>query len=72
MFCSRAVNRPRMRSIDSIISEIKYLKNKYGIEGVRFIDELLIVNDKRTLELCEKIKPLKIIWSGQARSNTFE
>lgn len=70
-FCSRAVNKPRMRSIDNIISEIKYLKTKFRIEGVRFIDELLIINDKRTLELCEKIKPLNVIWSGQARSNTL-
>lgn len=70
-FCSRAVIKSRLRSVDNIISEIKYLKNNFNIDGVRFIDELLIISEKRTLELCEKIKPLGIVWSGQARSNTL-
>lgn len=71
-FCSRSVTNSRLRSVDNIISEIKYLISKYNIDGVRFIDELLLINRKRTLELCEKIKLLNIIWSGQARSNTLD
>ena len=71
-FCSRAVLKPRLRSIDNIISEIVFLKNRYNINGFRFIDELLILNDRRTLELCEKIRPLGVIWSGQARTNTLD
>lgn len=70
-FCSRSVIKPRLRSVDNIISEIKYLKNKFDIGGVRFIDDLLIINEKRTLELCEKIKTLNLVWSGQARTNTL-
>lgn len=68
-FCSRSVIKPRLRSIDNIISEIKYCVERFDISGVRFLDDLLIINEKRTLELCEKIKPLKIFWSGQARTN---
>ena len=70
-FCSRGVAKPRMRSIENLICEIKYLIQKYHIDGVRFIDELLIINDKRTFELCQKITPFNIYWSGQARSNTL-
>lgn len=70
-FCSRSVIKPRLRSIDNIISEIKYCKKAYKIEGVRFLDDLLIVNEKRTFELCEKIEALDLVWSGQARTNTL-
>ncbi len=68
-FCSRSVIKSRLRSIDNIIAEIKYCIDRFGIKGVRFLDDLLIINEKRTFELCEKIKPLNIVWSGQARTN---
>lgn len=70
-FCSRSVIKPRMRSVDNIISEIKYCMEKFNIKGVRFLDDLLIINKRRTLELCQKIKPLNILWSGQARTNVM-
>jgi anaerobic magnesium-protoporphyrin IX monomethyl ester cyclase len=68
-FCSRSVIKPRLRSIDSIIREIKYCSDEFGVNGVRFLDDLLIINEKRTLELCQKIKPMNMVWSGQARTN---
>ena len=70
-FCSRSVIKPRLRSIDNIISEITYCVDKYDIKAVRFNDDLLIINEKRTLELCEKIKPLNLIWSGLSRTNVL-
>lgn len=71
-FCSRSVIKPRVRSIDNIISEIKYCMDKFGIGAVRFLDDLLIISKKRTLEFCEKIKPLNLMWSGQARSDVLD
>ena len=68
-FCSRSVNRTRLRSIDNIIAEIELLKERYGVEGIFFLDDLLIINRKRTLEFCSKIKPLGLVWSGQARAD---
>jgi len=70
-FCTKSVMRTRMRSVDNIIAEIKYCMDKFDIRGVRFLDDLLILNEKRTLEFCEKIKPLNILWSGQARTNVM-
>ena len=70
-FCTKSVIKTRMRSVDNIISEIKFCMDKFNIKGVRFLDDLLILNEKRTLELCEKIKPLNILWSGQARTNVI-
>ena len=68
-FCTKSVTKTRMRSVDNIISEIKFCMNKFSIKGIRFLDDLLILNEKRTLEFCEKIKPLDILWVGQARTN---
>lgn len=70
-FCTRSVIKTRMRSVDNIISEIKFCMDKFNIKGVRFLDDLLIMSERRTLELCEKIKPLNILWSGQARTNVI-
>jgi radical SAM superfamily enzyme YgiQ (UPF0313 family) len=47
------------------------LKDRYQIEGARFIDDLLIMGKKRTLEFCRKIAGLGIVFSGQARANTI-
>lgn len=70
-FCTRSVTKTRMRSVDNIISEIKYCMDKFDVKAVRFLDDLLIVNERKTLEFCEKIKPLNILWSGQARTNVI-
>jgi anaerobic magnesium-protoporphyrin IX monomethyl ester cyclase len=71
-FCSKSFEGLRLRSVDSIIEEIKYLKENYGIEGIHFIDELLVVNRKRALELLHKLSTLKLKWDGQARVNTVD
>ena len=54
-FCSKSFEGLRLKSVDSIIDEIKYLKQTYGIEGVHFIDELFVVNKKRAYELAERL-----------------
>lgn len=68
-FCTKSVIKTRIRSVDNIISEIIFCMDKFNIKGFRFLDDLLILNERRTLELCEKIKPLDILWVGQARTN---
>lgn len=71
-FCSKSIDGLRLRSVDSIIDEIKFLQRTYGIEGVHFIDELFVVNKKRAYELVEKIAPLNLQWDGQGRINTVD
>lgn len=68
-FCSKVFSRVRMRSVDNILSEIKELKQRYNIEGVTFGDELLLATKSRSLEICEKIKPLKLKWDCTGRAN---
>jgi len=71
-FCSKSFSGLRFKSVDRIIDEIKYLKKRFGIEGVHFIDELLIINRKRSNELTEKIAPLNVKWDAQGRVNTVD
>lgn len=71
-FCSKTFRSVRFRSINNIVKEIELLVEKYNISGVAFSDELLVINRERTIELCEKIKPLGIKWGCQGRSNLVD
>jgi radical SAM superfamily enzyme YgiQ (UPF0313 family) len=71
-FCSKTFSGVRLRSIDNVIEEIGWLRDKYGIRGVSFGDELVLSSKQRAYELCEKIKPLKVYWSCQGRANNVD
>lgn len=71
-FCSRTFRGVRFRSIGKVVEEIGLLQDRYGIRSVAFNDELVLASKKRTYELCEKIKPLKIYWSCQGRTNLVD
>jgi radical SAM superfamily enzyme YgiQ (UPF0313 family) len=71
-FCSRSYDNLRLKSIERIIDEIKYLKEKYKLRAVHFADELLLANKKRSLAFCREIGKLDLYWDGQARVNTID
>jgi len=66
-YCSKTFAGLRLRSIDNLIAEVVEIKNKYGINHLQFNDELVLVNKRRTLQLCEELKKLNITWSCQGR-----
>lgn len=68
-FCSKNFEKVNMRSIDNVIAEIKLLKERFGIGCIEFEDELVMISKKRMLELCEKIRPLKLKWACSGRAN---
>ncbi|NPV85839.1 MAG: B12-binding domain-containing radical SAM protein [Anaerolineae bacterium] len=70
-FCSRSYSGVRLKSIGKIIEDIRYLKERFDLKSIQFVDELLILNKKRTLEFCHEMKKLDIYWDGQARVNTI-
>jgi len=47
--------RYRMRSIENVIGELKYLKEKFGVKGVQFRDPMFTLIKKRTEDLCNAI-----------------
>lgn len=68
-FCSVAsFNGPgvRMRSIKSVANEIELLVQKYGIKHITWLDDDLLFNKQRTLDLFQEItnRKLDITWDA--------
>lgn len=70
-FCYRMDKGYRMRSIEGILEEIKFLQKDYCITYIDFADELLMSSKKRVTELCEAIleSGLKFKWFCNGRLN---
>nr|WP_319540031.1 radical SAM protein [uncultured Methanospirillum sp.] len=71
-FCGKVLSGVRLRNISNIVDEIQFLKEKYSIDGIHFIDELVVSNKKRATEISNALKPLNIFWDCQARVNTVD
>lgn len=66
-FCGEeALYHRRWRSlrVERIINDIVTLKEKYHFDGVTISDSNFYVNEKRVIEFCEMLKPLKLTWGG--------
>lgn len=50
----------RPRSVDNVIAELVYLKDKYKLKGVLFRDPIFSFSKSRTIELAEKIISSKL------------
>lgn len=70
-FCYRMDTGFRPRSADSVIEEMKYLRDHYCIRYIAFFDELLISSVKRATEFCEKLieADLGMKWDCNGRLN---
>lgn len=65
-------NTIRYRSTDDVVDEIDFLVNSYGIRNIKIIDEMFAMNERRVIELCDKIIERKYdlnMWA-YARVNT--
>jgi anaerobic magnesium-protoporphyrin IX monomethyl ester cyclase len=77
-FCFRIIgdsvkkNAYRVRTIESVLDEIRFLMQNYGINVVGFLDEMISFNKQRIIDLCKLIRPLNIKWSCQLRVNTVD
>jgi anaerobic magnesium-protoporphyrin IX monomethyl ester cyclase len=68
-FCYRLDSNVRLRHVDAVVGEIKYLQDRHGITYVAFADELLMMSPGRAIELSEALMPLKIKWDCNGRLN---
>lgn len=70
-FCYRMDKGFRPRSAESIINEIKILKEKYNVSYIDFSDELLMSSIERTKKLCQAFidANLNIKWDCNGRLN---
>jgi len=54
----------RGRTAKSVIDEVRLLKEKYDVEEINIIDENLVFDKQRTLEIMKGFMPLNIAWSN--------
>jgi hopanoid biosynthesis associated radical SAM protein HpnJ len=64
-------HRWRLRSSDDIVAECRYvLENFPGLKEIFFDDDTFNYKKDRTIELCNKLKPLNFTWSCTSRVTT--
>lgn len=70
-FCYRMDPGFRPRSVEHTLDEVEFLMKDYGLTYVTFMDELLMISEKRTEEFCEGIlrRGLKFKWNCNGRLN---
>lgn len=59
----------RGKSIENVLKELKFLKEKYGIKSVLFRDQIFTFDMKRAEEICDRIieEDLDIRWRCETR-----
>lgn len=64
----------RKRPIKYVLEEIKYLEEKYGLDGVNFSDELLLLTDDEVEEIrsFRQKNNLKFFWGAETRADTYK
>ena len=62
-----------VKTPEKIIAEIQYLKDKFNIRSLRFIDDTFTVDSKRVIEICKLMieKNFQLHWSCLTRSDTI-
>lgn len=70
-FCYRMDTGFRPRSAESVIEEMRTLKEQYNIRYIAFFDELLVSSVQRTTEFCQKLieADLDMKWDCNGRLN---
>lgn len=70
-FCYRMDKGFRPRSTESVIQEMRILKEKYNVTYIAFFDELLVSSVQRVTEFCEKLiaSGLNMKWDCNGRLN---
>lgn len=64
-------HRWRTRSSDNVIAEVRRVRELFPeAREVFFDDDTFTIGKSRVLELCAKLKPLKLTWSCNARVTT--
>ena len=65
-FCFHFNKKMNFHSPDYVVDYIKFLKEKYRINGLYVIDDLFVVDKKRTIRLCERLhqEDLGVVFFG--------
>lgn len=68
-FCYNLFGRRsfRQRSVESVMAEVRYLKEKYTVDFIAFVDDNMTINKAYLLEFCAQIKKTGILWGCHGR-----
>jgi anaerobic magnesium-protoporphyrin IX monomethyl ester cyclase len=76
IYCSNIVygRKVRRRSIENVMAEIEHVVNTLGIRHFYFVEDVLTLNRKYTLSLCDEIdkRNLEITFEGSTRANLVD
>jgi len=75
VFCCKGhdmFTRHRFHSAARVRKELLTLRRDYGIEHIRFVDDLFTCNKNRVIELCEAIKDLGFTFIMITRTNLLD
>jgi radical SAM superfamily enzyme YgiQ (UPF0313 family) len=72
--CSICGRRVRFHSVGRVITEIKHIKDRYGVLNFNFWDDSFTVNRRRTIELCRAMikERLNIAWNCSTRADLID
>ena len=60
------------QSAAKMYDDIKYVKEKYGINAVEFYDSNFFVSEKRVVDFSKLIKKENLVWWGEGRIDTID
>lgn len=61
----------RFKSLTNIEAEVKYLKEKFAIEGIWIVDDTFTINPNHIIGVSKIFKKYNLIWGCQSRVNTI-
>jgi radical SAM superfamily enzyme YgiQ (UPF0313 family) len=72
-FCANRKRKVRFRPLESVIEELRFLKETYDIDGFYIHDDTFTIKNNRVIEFCERLMGLKyrFVWGMEGRVNQF-
>lgn len=71
-FCSPSFRTFKIMSVESILGEVDFFVERYGVKGINFVDELLFLKKDMIAHMAEELGRRGILWNGQARIDTVD
>lgn len=74
IYCTVAGTIWKARSAESVIKELRFLKNRYGIKTVSFFDETFTIDRERVVKIVDGLKKenVDITWYCNTRANLVD
>jgi radical SAM superfamily enzyme YgiQ (UPF0313 family) len=67
--CQFEGKKVRYRSPEQVYEELLYLKTSFGIQHIRFVDDVFTLNRQRLVDICRKIQKLNMTWLSITRAD---